>query len=301
MLLSVGVQKINACWLSYIKINITIKHHLSLARTEEECGNQESKSLIPEMACSCMYLYCLHPAWELTPDFSASGMPNCCNPGSLQGFVVRMAGKALSTHHKDILPLSDWSNHCVQSLIPCSPHNLSDGGEEKKTERKKEEERKPSMWLECRPVAHQPCAWKSEFGQPQKLLSTSDWRRTTRVQNWKHAVVPPENDKYAGIGKKMLRFFSSFDSSTSYIFQNCSPGQNDFKRPASQSRSCDMSSATYQSDGSFVYGRDGEVGNLDLPDLHGVEPVVRLHSGVHAVVGAWLGQHVIFEELGVLL
>ena len=37
-------------------------------------------------------------------------------------------------------------------------------------------------------------------------------------------------------------------------------------------------SATYQPDGSFVGGRDGEVSDLDLPDLHGIEPVVWLHS-----------------------
>ena len=56
-------------------------------------------------------------------------------------------------------------------------------------------------------------------------------------------------------------------------------------------------SATYQPDGSFVGGRDGEVSDLDLPDLHGIEPVVWLHSRVPAVVRARLGQHVAFEEL----
>ena len=67
-----------------------------------------------------------------------------------------------------------------------------------------------------------------------------------------------------------------------------------------QNRFSHLLSATYQPNGSLVCGRDGQVSDLDLPNLHSIEPVVWLHSWVPAVVGARLGQHMTFEELGVL-
>ena len=48
-----------------------------------------------------------------------------------------------------------------------------------------------------------------------------------------------------------------------------------------------------------VDGRNAEVGALDLPHLHRLEPVVRLVAGVVAVVGFGLVSQILFEEGGV--
>jgi hypothetical protein len=52
---------------------------------------------------------------------------------------------------------------------------------------------------------------------------------------------------------------------------------------------------------SLVDGGEREVRSLDLPHLHGVEPVVGLEATVKAVVGPRLVDDVRLEELGVLV